>query len=127
MANDTDREKPPGSFSMHGVRYQVTDVARAAAFYTDHLGFRLGGIVTRRASDRDVQVCVYMALHSPRCAAAVCSEKRSPKIEPGYIAEWICSVRRMLERLPYCGVFDYLVFRVERGTVTSPATASKGG
>jgi glyoxylase I family protein len=30
-----------GIFSVHGVRYQVTDVARAAAFYTDHLGFRL--------------------------------------------------------------------------------------
>ena len=30
-----------GIFSLHGVRYQVTDVARAAAFYTDHLGFRL--------------------------------------------------------------------------------------
>jgi len=29
------------SFSLHGVRYQVTDVARAAAFYTDHLGFKL--------------------------------------------------------------------------------------
>lgn len=28
-------------FSVHGVRYQVTDVARAAAFYTHHLGFRL--------------------------------------------------------------------------------------
>src|SRR4029453_3122114 len=28
-------------FSVHGVRYQVTDVARAAAFYTDHLGFTL--------------------------------------------------------------------------------------
>jgi len=27
------------------------------------------------------------------------------------------SVRRMLERLPYYGVFDYLVFRVDRGTV----------
>src|SRR5262245_4552096 len=27
------------------------------------------------------------------------------------------SVRRMLERLPYYGVFDYIVFRVERGTV----------
>ncbi len=40
-ANDTDREKAPGTFSVHGVRYQVTDVARAAAFYTDHLGFRL--------------------------------------------------------------------------------------
>ena len=30
-----------GIFSLHGVRYQVTDVARATAFYTDHLGFRL--------------------------------------------------------------------------------------
>jgi len=28
-------------FSLHGVRYQVADVARAAAFYTDHLGFKL--------------------------------------------------------------------------------------
>jgi glyoxylase I family protein len=27
---------------VHGVRYQVTDVARAAAFYTQHLGFTLG-------------------------------------------------------------------------------------
>ena len=28
--------------SVHGVRYQVKDVARAAAFYTDYLGFKLG-------------------------------------------------------------------------------------
>ena len=27
--------------SVHGVRYQVTDVARSVAFYTQHLGFRL--------------------------------------------------------------------------------------
>ena len=27
--------------SVHGVRYQVKDVARAAAFYTEHLGFTL--------------------------------------------------------------------------------------
>ena len=27
------------------------------------------------------------------------------------------SVRRMLERLPYYGVFDYIVFRVDKGTV----------
>lgn len=33
--------QPAGVFSVHGVRYQVTDVARAAAFYTDLLGFRL--------------------------------------------------------------------------------------
>src|SRR5687767_1666404 len=25
----------------HGVRYQTKDVARAAAFYTDHLGFKI--------------------------------------------------------------------------------------
>jgi glyoxylase I family protein len=29
------------SISVHGVRYQVRDVARAAAFYTDHLDFTL--------------------------------------------------------------------------------------
>ena len=33
--------QPVGIFRLHGVRYQVTDVARAAAFYTDHLGFTL--------------------------------------------------------------------------------------
>jgi glyoxylase I family protein len=27
--------------SVHGVRYQVKDVARAVAFYTQHLGFKL--------------------------------------------------------------------------------------
>ena len=27
--------------SIHGVRYQVTDVARSVAFYTQHLGFKL--------------------------------------------------------------------------------------
>ena len=26
---------------VHGIRYQVTDVARAVAFYTQHLGFKL--------------------------------------------------------------------------------------
>ena len=31
--------------------------------------------------------------------------------------ETVRSVQRMLERLPYYGVFDYLVFRVDRGTV----------
>jgi osmotically-inducible protein OsmY len=31
--------------------------------------------------------------------------------------ETVRSVRRLLERLPYYGVFDYMVFRVDRGTV----------
>ena len=41
VANEHERGKPHGIFSVHGVRYQVTDVARATAFYTDHLGFKL--------------------------------------------------------------------------------------
>jgi hyperosmotically inducible periplasmic protein len=32
--------------------------------------------------------------------------------------ESVRSVRRMLERLPYYGVFDFLAFSIERGTVT---------
>ena len=41
VANESERGKPHRNFSVHGVRYQVKDVARAAAFYADHLGFRL--------------------------------------------------------------------------------------
>jgi len=33
-------------------------------------------------------------------------------------AETVRSVRRMLERLPYYGVFDFIAFGVDRGTVT---------
>jgi len=33
--------QPHGVISVHGVRYQVKDVTRAAAFYTTHLGFKL--------------------------------------------------------------------------------------
>jgi glyoxylase I family protein len=40
VANAPERGKP-GIFSAHGVRYQVRDVVRAVAFYTDHLGFTL--------------------------------------------------------------------------------------
>ena len=32
--------------------------------------------------------------------------------------ETVHSVRRILERLPYYGVFDFIVFSVDRGTVT---------
>lgn len=42
VANEAGRGQPHGIVGVHGVRYQVTDVARAAAFYTDHLGFTLG-------------------------------------------------------------------------------------
>lgn len=34
-------ESHPFVRSVHGVRYQVKDVARAVAFYTQHLGFEL--------------------------------------------------------------------------------------
>ena len=41
MAKGNERERPPDVISVHGVRYQVKDVARASAFYTDRLGFKL--------------------------------------------------------------------------------------
>ena len=44
MTNDAARgATAPHAFikSIHGVRYQVKDVARAVAFYTQHLGFTL--------------------------------------------------------------------------------------
>jgi glyoxylase I family protein len=37
----TSREARPEVRSVHGVRYQVKDVARSVAFYTRHLGFKL--------------------------------------------------------------------------------------
>jgi glyoxylase I family protein len=43
MHNPTSHEPAQHAFvsSVHGVRYQVKDVARALAFYTQHLGFTL--------------------------------------------------------------------------------------
>ena len=39
--DDKPVESPRFVQSVHGVRYQVTDVARSVAFYTTHLGFTL--------------------------------------------------------------------------------------
>jgi glyoxylase I family protein len=43
MAQPAPSHGDPRAFikSVHGVRYQVKDVARAIAFYTNHLGFHL--------------------------------------------------------------------------------------
>ena len=41
--------------------------------------------------------------------------------------ETVRSVHRMLERLPYYGVFDYIVFRVDRGTVYLAGYSYQGG
>jgi glyoxylase I family protein len=43
MQDATSREAAQHGFikTVHGVRYQVTDVARSVAFYTQHLGFEL--------------------------------------------------------------------------------------
>ena len=40
--------------------------------------------------------------------------------------ETVRSVRKMLERLPYYGVFDFIVFSVERGIVTLAGYAYEG-
>src|SRR4051812_14423897 len=41
LPNEPGQTKQHDTYEVHGVRYQVTDVARAAAFYTEHFGFRL--------------------------------------------------------------------------------------
>ena len=43
MKQDATGETAPHAFvkAVHGVRYQVKDVEKAAAFYTQHLGFML--------------------------------------------------------------------------------------
>ena len=43
MKQDGSHETAPHAFvkAVHGVRYQVTDVARSTAFYTQSLGFTL--------------------------------------------------------------------------------------
>lgn len=43
VANKPEHVTSHGIVSVHGVRYQVKDAARAATFYTDHLGFKLEG------------------------------------------------------------------------------------
>jgi glyoxylase I family protein len=41
VSHDAEHGSSHGIVSVHGVRYQVKDVARAVAFYTGHLGFTL--------------------------------------------------------------------------------------
>jgi glyoxylase I family protein len=42
-SDDVATQEAPGfALEFHGVRYQVKDVARSVAFYTQHLGFKPG-------------------------------------------------------------------------------------
>ena len=43
MTQSAASQREPHNFvkNVHGIRYQVKDVARAVAFYTNHLGFNL--------------------------------------------------------------------------------------
>ena len=41
MTNETPSQTQPLITSVHGVRYQVRDVLRSVAFYTEQLGFTL--------------------------------------------------------------------------------------
>jgi glyoxylase I family protein len=43
MIDDTRSNQEPQGFvkGVHGIRYQVRDVRRSIAFYTEHLGFKL--------------------------------------------------------------------------------------
>ena len=47
----------------------------------------------------------------------ICGSSRAPA-QSVTSEQTVRSVRRMLERLPYYGVFDFIVFSMDRGTVT---------
>src|SRR5215468_2597462 len=53
------------------------------------------------------------------CLALVGTSSAAPhtRAQTATAEETARSVRRMLERLPYYGVFDFIVFRIDRGTV----------
>ena len=61
MTQATASRVDPRTFvqSFHGIRYQVTDVARSVAFYTQHLGFKathqkLPAFATLSLGDADI-------------------------------------------------------------------------
>jgi hypothetical protein len=56
-------------------------------------------------------------------ALAGVTHARAQSVTP---EETVRSVRRMLERLPYYGVFDFIAFGVNRGTVTLVGYANQG-
>ena len=56
-------------------------------------------------------------------ASGVQADVRMQSVSPEDTAR---SVRQVLERLPYYGVFDYIVFRVDRGVVYLAGYSSEG-
>jgi hypothetical protein len=50
----------------------------------------------------------------------------SSSVRVGAAADTAAEIRRALERLPYYGVFDFLAFKVDRGTVTLMGYAYRG-
>jgi hypothetical protein len=50
----------------------------------------------------------------------------TPQAQSVSVKQTTESVRRALERLPYYGVFDFLAFQVDRGTVTLTGYAYRG-
>src|SRR5262249_35813069 len=63
------------------------------------------------AGGRTMKIDIPLALTVVAFASSVAVQSLSPQ-------ETVQSVRHRLERLPYYGVFDYVAFGVNRGTVT---------
>jgi hyperosmotically inducible protein len=59
-------------------------------------------------------------------ALAIALVAGAPQAQSVSVKQTTESVRRALERLPYYGVFDFLAFTVERGTVTLHGYAYRG-
>ena len=77
-------QQQPFIKSMHGIRYQVTDVARSVKFYTEQLGFKL-----------EHQHLPAFASVSLGDVPVLLSGPRRVRIAP--VAEWATSGTRRLE------------------------------
>ncbi len=67
-------------FSLHGVRYQVTDVARAVAFYTNHLGFKLEHQQLPRVCQRVARTFQAAAQRAWRIGIPADGQRRIPAV-----------------------------------------------
>jgi len=84
-------ETSPPAFSVHGVRYQVTDVGRAVAFYAELLGSRRYCSIFRPlpVCRWEVLRCCWVAL-APRDPGRCQVANRSNRADG---IEWFCESR----------------------------------
>ena len=92
-----------------------TKQSEGVGFRVPHRGSRDGGPFSPAGRGSTMKRIIFAAIALCLTVALPSAQKPQVQIAEG---ERVLRVRRALERLPYYGVFDFLAFSVERGTVT---------